>query len=171
LYELSPRAPETDPTQAARHLLGWWSLTSNEIEFRDGGARESMYGSPSRGYLIFTAEGRMMTCIEAEGRSPPTTEAEYARAFCSTCAYSGLYRVEGNRWQTVLDACWNPGWSGTLQERFFRIEADALHVTSPWYVSPLHSGREVRAHISWKRDPSVSRGRPGFENAQGSGNT
>jgi hypothetical protein len=163
LDELSSRI---DESHAVQHLLGWWALTANDIEFRDGRAREPMFGGPSRGYLIFTAEGRMMTCIEAEGRSPPTTEADYARAFCSTCAYSGLFWIEGNRWTTILDACWNPGWSGTVQERFFRIEADALHVTSPWYVSPLHGGREVRALISWKRQPPDSTHRRGFENAQ-----
>jgi hypothetical protein len=135
----------------SERLLGWWTLMSNDIEFRNDGSREPMFGVQSCGYLIFTAEQRMMTCIEAVGRVMPRTDAEFVQAFRSTCAYSGLYRIEGDRWITTIDACWNPGWSGTIQERYFRINADHLYVTSTWYVSPLHGNREVRALIAWKR--------------------
>ena len=44
-------------------------------------------------------------------------------------AYTGSYRLEEDRWITLVDVAWNPSWVGTEQTRFYRVEADQLIVT------------------------------------------
>ena len=46
-------------------------------------------------------------------------------------AYSGIYRVEGDKWIMKVDVAWDETWTGTEQLRFFKVEGDALTVTSP----------------------------------------
>jgi len=132
-------------------LQGWWRLLSSEVEFRDSHEREPMYGVPAQGYLIFTPEGRMMAYVEACGRKAPTTDKERAGAYHSMAAYSGRYRVEGDRWITSVDVAWNADWLGTEQDRRFLLQSDELFVVSPWYSSPLHADRVVCAHLHWAR--------------------
>lgn len=133
-------------------LLGWWRLVSCDVEFHDSGAREPMYHTPARGYIVFSPSGRMMTVIEAEGRPPPETDTDHVAAMRSMAAYTGTYRVHADRWVTQVDVSWNAGWTGTEQHRSFHLSAGRLHVLSPWYGSPLHGGRMVRALLIWSRD-------------------
>ena len=51
-------------------------------------------------------------------------------------AYTGTYRLEGDRWITQVDVAWNPEWVGTEQTRFFAIDGDVLKVHTPWRVMP-----------------------------------
>ncbi len=146
-------APRT-PLPGSASLLGWWRIVSNDVEFHSDGRREPMFGTAPRGYLIFTADGRMMTYVEAVGRTEPTTDSECARAYRSMCAYSGTFHVEGSKWITAVDMSWNSAWAGTQQARHFWLDRDQdrLHVASDWYSSPLHAGQLTRAHLVWERD-------------------
>jgi len=45
----------------------------------------------------------MMACLEKDGRMPPKTDKERAAAFQSMVAYTGPYRVEGDKWITEVD--------------------------------------------------------------------
>lgn len=132
-------------------MLGWWRLISSEIELRGSAVREPMYRTPPCGYLYFSDEGRMITVIEATGRARPGTQSELADAFLSTAAYTGKYCIEADRWTTHVDAAWTPWWTGTDQERSFRLESSWLHVVSAWYASPMHEGRMARACLTWMR--------------------
>src|ERR1700685_1643502 len=84
-------------------LVGVWKLLSYQTEFQDGSPKRAMFGEHPMGYIIFTSEGRMMALIEAEGRKAPSTDADRAALLRSVIAYSGKYRVEGNRWITTVD--------------------------------------------------------------------
>ena len=79
-----------------------------------------MYGKNPRGYIILKQEGRMMAVLEGEGRKVPRTDEERLAAFRTIVAYTGIYRVEGDKWVTKVDASWNPAWNGTEQARTFR---------------------------------------------------
>jgi hypothetical protein len=141
-------ASECAPTQ----LLGWWRLLSCDVEFQDSGVREPMYGVPAHGYIVFGPEGRMMTVVAAAQPQTQRTQDERAAPLHSMAAYAGSYRIEAERWVTSVDVAWSADWTGTEQERSFRIESDRLHVVSPRYSSPLHDGRVVRACLVWTRD-------------------
>jgi hypothetical protein len=132
-------------------LIGIWQLVSWEVEFQDTGERRAVYGANPLGYLILTPEGRMMAVVEGDGRKTPHTEAERATAFQTMIAYSGTYRVEGDRWITKVDATWNPAWRGTDQARFFKFEGDRLSVLSIWQPQVNFGGRVGRGILSWQR--------------------
>ena len=132
-------------------LIGIWKLVSWELEFQDTGERRAVYGAHPTGYLILTGEGRMMAVVEGEGRKRPQTEAERASAFQTMIAYSGTYRVEGDRWITKVDATWNPAWRGIDQARFFKVEGDRLSVISIWQPQVNLGGKVGRGILSWER--------------------
>ena len=93
-------------------------------------------GRHPMGYAIFTAEGRVMFVLTSESRKPPQTVQDRADLLNGMAAYTGIYRIEGDRWITKVDVAWNPEWVGTEQTRFFRIEGDRVYVTSTWRIMP-----------------------------------
>ena len=133
-------------------LIGVWKLQTYEIEFQDTGERKTQFGEHPNGFLIFTAEGRMMAVLTAEGRKVPQTDSDRAAALGSMFAYSGIYRLEGDHWTTKVDTSWNEGWTGTDQVRFFKLDGDALTVTSNWRAYPNLNGRVARGFLTWTRE-------------------
>jgi hypothetical protein len=113
-------------------LIGVWKLLSFRSEFQDGSPTRAMLGEHPSGYIIVTKEGRMMSVIEGENRKAPATDADRASLFNTLIAYSGKYRIDGNKWILAVDAAWNPAWDGTEQIRSFELAGDRLTVTSPW---------------------------------------
>jgi hypothetical protein len=120
-------------------LIGVWKLLSYQTEFQDGTPKRAMFGEHPSGYIIFTGEGRMMTVIEAEGRTAPSSDSNRAALMTSLIAYSGKFRVEGKQWITTVDVSWNPAWHGTEQVRSFELVGDKLTVTSMWQPSVVVS--------------------------------
>ena len=66
-------------------------------------------------------------------------------------AYSGQYRLEGDKWITAVDVAWNPGWIGTDQVRFYKLDGDRLVVSTPWGSSPALAGKTTRVFVTWTR--------------------
>ncbi|MDI7261620.1 MAG: lipocalin-like domain-containing protein [Thermodesulfobacteriota bacterium] len=131
-------------------ILGIWQLVSFELEFQPTGEREHIRGKNPTGYIIFTPEGRMMVVLTDEGRKAPKTDQDRADLFKSVIAYTGMYRIEGDKWITKVDVSGNPAWVGTEQARFFRVDGDRLHVISSWLPSPT-TGRIGWLIITWER--------------------
>ena len=134
-----------------QQLVGVWKLQKYEVEFQDTGERTAPFGNNPNGYGIFTPEGRTMAILTAEDRKVPQTDADRADAFRSMVAYTGTYRIEGDRWITKVDTAWNEAWIGTDQIRFFRLDGDELTVTSNWRPYPLFDGRVARGLLVWSR--------------------
>jgi Lipocalin-like domain len=132
-------------------LLGSWKLISWVQEFQDGSEARPEYGKNPIGYILFTPEGRMMAVLEGEGRKSPNTDEERAKLFRSMIAYSGMYRLEGDRWITKVDVAWHPDRRGSEQMRFFKLEGDRLYVTTPWMPSPNFGGKVIRSLLVWER--------------------
>jgi hypothetical protein len=124
-------------------LIGVWKLLSYQTEFQDGTPKRATFGEHPSGYIIFTGEGRMMAVLEAEARKVPSSDAERAALLRSMFAYTGKYRMDGNRWITTVDAAWNPAWDGTEQVRSFELVGDKLTVTSMWQPSVVVSGSPI----------------------------
>ena len=132
-------------------LVGVWKLVSWESEFQDGSGRRPVMGKAT-GYLILTAEGRMMAVLEAEGRKPAQTDEQRAALWRTTVGYTGIYRVEGDKWITTVDVSWNPAWHGSEQVRFFKLEGDRLQVSTDWGRHPtLPGGPTTRGVLMWER--------------------
>jgi len=86
-----------------------------------------------------------------EGRKVPQTDEDRLRPFRTMTTYSGLYRLEDDKWITTVDVAWNPGWTGTDQVRFFKLDGDRLVVSTPWGLSPALPGKTTRVFVTWTR--------------------
>jgi hypothetical protein len=117
-------------------VTGFWQLVSYVVEVQATGQIEPVMGQHPTGYVYFSPEGRVMFILTGEGRKPAKTAEERANLLGTLVAYTGTYRIEGDRWITKVDVAWNPEWVGTEQARNFRIEGDRLQVLTPWRVMP-----------------------------------
>ncbi|MCC6210517.1 MAG: lipocalin-like domain-containing protein [Burkholderiales bacterium] len=132
-------------------LVGVWKMISWEIEFQDTGERKTPFGKDVNGYLIFTREGRAMIIVEGEGRKAPKSDAERVTAFQTMVAYSGIDRIEGDKWIVTVDTAWNPAWKGTVQTRSFKLTGDRLDVVNQWQPNVNLGGKISRAILAWER--------------------
>ncbi len=117
-------------------ILGIWRLVSFQTEYQATGERENPRGKNPTGYIIFTPEERMMVVITNEGRKAAKTDQDRADLFISIVAYTGIYRIEGDKWVIKVDVAMNPAWVGTEQARFFRVDGDRLQEMTQWSVRP-----------------------------------
>jgi hypothetical protein len=120
-------------------IVGIWKLVSYEVEPQATGQREPVLGKAPTGALIFTPEKRMTVVNTGEGRKAPNTDQDRADLFKSMVAYTGNYRVEGDKWITKVDVAANPAWVGTEQTRFFRVDGNRLQESTavmPWAARP-----------------------------------
>jgi len=130
-------------------IFGIWRLVSFEAEYQATGEREHVRGKNPTGFIIFTPEGRMMVVLTNEGRKAPKTDQDRAGLFNAMVAYTGIYRIEGDKWITKVDVAANPALAGTEQARFFRVDGDRLQEITQWSVRPEKGmGRSV---ITWER--------------------
>lgn len=133
-------------------LIGTWKVVTFELEFQDTGERRAVFGKTPKGYIIFTAEGRTMSYLEAESRKPPKTDEDRVAAFRTIVAYTGKYRIEGERFITSVDGSWNVVWNGTEQERNFKLENGQLRIITQWNPSLLYDNRVTRGVLVWERE-------------------
>ena len=117
-------------------VQGVWKLVSLEVEIQSTGQKEFPMGKKPSGYATFTAEGRVFFVLTGEGRKPAETDQERAALLSSLVAYTGTYRLEGDKWITKVEVAWNPEWVGTEQARSFKIHGDRLQVLTPWQIMP-----------------------------------
>jgi len=130
-------------------ILGVWRLVSFEREYQATGAREDTRGKNPTGYIIFTPEGRMAVVITNEGRKAPNTDQDRAGLFNSLVAYTGRYRVDGDKWITTVDVSANPALVGTEQTRTFQVTGDRLQEMTAWAALP--DNRMARLVITYER--------------------
>jgi len=117
-------------------VVGTWKLLSYEVEVQATGERWPVMGNNPTGYVVFNPEGRVFFVLTGEGRKAATNDKERADLLSTLVAYTGSYRLEGDKWITKVDVAWNPEWVGTEQIRPFTLDGDRLQVTTPWRVMP-----------------------------------
>jgi hypothetical protein len=135
-----------------RQIVGTWKLVAVEYEDQATKARTPVLGEHPRGYQIATPEGRWIAVVTAETRPVPKTDRERLDAFRSMIAYSGRYRIEGNKVTTKVEVAWNEAWVGGEQVRHVRFEGDKLFIESPPMPHPNVGDKVVRVIVTWQRD-------------------
>ena len=117
-------------------IMGIWRLVAFEAEIQATGNKEPVMGQNPTGYVIFTPEKRAFFILTGEGRTSPKTAQDRAALLNTLISYTGIYRVEGDKWITKIDVAWSPDFVGTEQMRFFKIDGNRLHVLTTWGVHP-----------------------------------
>jgi hypothetical protein len=135
-------------------IVGVWKLVSVMYEDQETKTKTPIMGDHPRGYQIATPDGRWLAISTPADRKVPATDDERAQAFRTMIAYSGQYRVEGNRITTKVDVAWNESWVGGEQIRIIRFEDDKLFIESPPMPHPNMYGKTVRVIVVWQRDGS-----------------
>jgi Lipocalin-like domain len=131
-------------------LVGTWKLISFQFEAEGSDERRDAYDAHPIGFLIITADGRMMTLLTASDRAQ---DAPAGSLFDRMMAYSGRYRLEGDdRFVAVVDVAWYPTWVGTEQTRFFKLDGETLSIISAPVEHPAFPGRRIRGVIVWRRE-------------------
>jgi hypothetical protein len=129
--------------------IGVWRIIAFQFE-GDDGKRHAIYDQNPSGFLIVTAEGRLMALVTA-GDRPSDAPAEVL--LNRMTAYSGRYQMQGsNTFATKVDAAWLPTFLGTEQIRNFNLEGNVLSVFSPPQEHPRFPGKKVRYIAIWERE-------------------
>src|SRR5205807_203776 len=133
-------------------LLGSWKLVAFFTEDTVTRARINVYGEHPHGYASLEPSGRAFSVVTADGRKPPHTSEEQALAFRTMVAYSGKYRLEGNKFITAVDTAWNEDWVGTEQVRFYQLQGDTLYIRTAPIPNPDAAGRMMIGTLVWERE-------------------
>ena len=107
-------------------IIGTWKLVSYETEVQADGKKEPAMGQMPTGYALFNAEGRVFLLVTGDGRKPAKTAQERAELLTTLIAYTGTYRVDGNKWTTMVEVSWIPEWVGTEQVRSVTVDGERL---------------------------------------------
>lgn len=135
----------------ADDLVGVWKLRSFSLQVV-GEQPKEVFGAHPIGYLIFTAEGRMMTILTRADRKPATTMAEGAALLQSMIGYTGRYMVENDRITTKPDVAWNEIYSGTEQVRYYTLTGDSLAIRTAHQPSGVLPGKKVVGTLTYERE-------------------
>ena len=144
-----PASGDDDP---AGRLLGVWRLTSCRARLSGEAAPRDLFGADPFGYIIFTPERRMMAFISRQDRRPPADEAEAAALLRSMLAYTGRFRVEGDRVVVSVDGAWSEVYKAEEQVRYFTVEGDVLTIRTPEQPSGVAPGRTVVSTLTFVRE-------------------
>lgn len=144
----SPPMPSQDAA-----LVGTYRLLSFKA-LPDGESPVDIWGQQPRGYLVVTPL-RFMAILTAQERrlpaGPAPTMQDFAASFVTQAAYTGPYRLEGNRLITQVDTSSFATWMGKDQVREYRLEGNRLHLLTLPGPIPGLPGKTGRAQGVWEK--------------------
>jgi len=111
------------------------------------GINRPLLGNNPIGFMIFTADKRLIVVAEEEKRKPSPTDQDRAVVF----AYTGSFQTEGDRMTIKVDSSWNGIWNGMEQVRFFRRDGNRLHFSTGWQPYPNLDGKIGRATLLFEK--------------------
>ena len=133
-------------------LVGTWKLVSWVMEDDATQARKPLYGEHPHGSATFTSAGRAFFILTGEGRKVPQTDEERGAALRSMVAYTGHYRVEGDRFITTVDTAWNEAWVGTEQIRTFSVDGRRLTIVAMSQPNPNFANKLMHGILAFERE-------------------
>ena len=129
--------------------MGTWKIVSFQFEVEGTGERRNVYDEHPIGVNVITAEGRFLTLLTASNRASTASASDL---FDNMMAYSGLFRLQGNRLIVKVDTAWHPAWVGTEQTRSFKRDGDTLSLISDFQEHPKFPGQRVRGILIWHKE-------------------
>ncbi|MCP1831483.1 hypothetical protein ACVIHH_003893 [Bradyrhizobium sp. USDA 4518] len=130
-------------------LVGTWKLISFQVETEGSNELQPWWDEHPVGFVTFTEQGRLLALLTAGDRIASATADQLIG---SMCAYSGRYRVEGNRLSTIVDSAWLPAWIGTDQLRTLKRDGDTLSLMTDFQERPKFPGRRTRGVLMWRKE-------------------
>lgn len=138
---------------AADRLYGSWRLLSFKAQIvGEDAAPRDIFGPSPFGRLILTPEHTMAAFLSRPDRKPPTDDVEAASLLRSMTAYTGRFRVEGDKFITTVDGAWNEVFKSHEQVRIFKLEGDTLTIRVPEQASGLAPGKRNTSVLIFERE-------------------
>jgi hypothetical protein len=135
------------------NLYGVWKLTSFTAQIvGENAPPTAVWGPNPQGYLIFTPNGRVMVHVSAPDRKPSKNDADSTALLKSMNAYTGTYKIEGDKWTTVVDQHHSEIYTGLPQIRYIKLDGDKLTVRVPEQPSAIAPGKRATATLEWVRE-------------------
>jgi len=139
--------------EPANQLYGSWRLLSFKAKIvgEDAEPRD-IFGPSPFGRLILTPAHTMAAFLSRPDRKPPTDDAQAATLLRSMTAYTGRFRVEGDKFITTVDGAWNEVFKSHEQVRIFNLEGDTLTIRVPEQPSGLELGKRNTSVLIFERE-------------------
>jgi hypothetical protein len=138
---------------ASGKLFGSWRLISFQLKVVGEDAEpKDIFGPDPIGRIIFSPEHRVVVFISRAGSRPPTSESVAAALLSSMTAYTGKFRLEGDKFITQVDGAWNEFYHGSEQVRYFELTGDKLSIRTPEQPSGILIGKRTVATLVWQRE-------------------
>ena len=117
--------------QGEHPLIGSWKLDSFELQTKDGQILHP-YGEELAGYLFYNADGFMsaafMNASRGKIQGADLEAAAKTSSYDQFMAYTGPYEVTGDRIRHFVEVSSLEVWTGTVQERWFKLDGDRLEL-------------------------------------------
>lgn len=134
-------------------LFGSWRLKSFKAQIiGDDAEPRDVFGPVPFGRLILTPAHTMAAFLSRPDRKPPTDDREAALLLRSMTAYTGRFRVEGDKFITTVDGAWNEIFKAHEQVRIFRLVGDTLTIQVPEQPSGLAPGKRNTSILVFVRE-------------------
>jgi hypothetical protein len=138
---------------AGSQLFGSWRLVSYELRVvGDEQPAQQVFGAHPFGRLILMPSHYMAAFLSKPDRKPPANEAESAALLSSMIAYTGKFRLEGDKFITKVDGAWNEIYKANEQIRYFTLEGDTLSIRTAEMASGVLPGKRVVSTLVWTRE-------------------
>jgi hypothetical protein len=144
----------SSPALAAEfEVAGTYRLVSSSTKFLDTG--EVVTDPNPKGFITYSADGRMLVLITYSGRPKPEstakmTDEQRVGLFRTLLAYGGTFTFDGKQMEHHVDICWDEVRCGTTVIRDVVREGDRLTYTTRPQPSP-RNGRMSVATLVWQK--------------------
>jgi hypothetical protein len=137
--------------QTSNPLFGTWRITSGKLQVIGEPGERDIFGPNPKGYIILTPEPRIMAFLAADGRQPPTNQAEAAAMLQSMIAYTGRIKLEPDKFTTDVEVSWNQIYVGKPQVRLYTVNGDKLTILTPEQDSGTMPGKRITSTLTFER--------------------
>jgi len=138
--------------QTSNPLFGTWRVTSFKLQVVGEPGERDILGPNPKGYTIITPEPRVMSFLAADGRQPPTNQAEAAAMLQSMLAYTGrITSLEPDKFTVDVEISWNQAYVGKPQVRYYTLNGDSLTIRTPEQESGALPGKRTASILTFER--------------------
>lgn len=149
LYALLLFCLTSMPCFGQSSLIGTYKLLSFTTEI-DGQPPIEIMGKSPRGSLVLTPS-RWLHVFTAENRKFGTSVEEKSAMWDSLSAYTGTYRLDGNKIVVSVDASGNERLNGTDVTRNWQLDGKRLSITTAPGPSARDPLKMAVSRVLWEK--------------------
>ncbi|MFY9527720.1 MAG: lipocalin-like domain-containing protein [Candidatus Acidiferrales bacterium] len=145
----------TASAQCKDSIVGTWKLVSVTSTTDKGEVNRAVLGQNPSGFVMYTADGRMMAIISDDGRKPLSVAdrvsapaEERAQAYSTSMAYAGRYTFTCDKVVDHVEVASLQNWVNTDQTRAVTVQGNRLIVRN---TPQLRGGAMVTLESVWER--------------------